>query len=51
VNGDLDALNLAPGPCILDRAVGLWQGWPVSYAETFDIRCQRLRETGPFFAF
>ncbi|RKN37816.1 SSI family serine proteinase inhibitor [Micromonospora endolithica] len=57
VDGDLAALAVDPGLCTLEyapvtvRAVGLWRDHPLSYVETFDNRCQLLRETGTLFAF
>ena len=57
VDGDLAALDVAPGPCTLEhapltvRAVGRWQDRPVSYTRTFDNRCALRRGTGALFDF
>ncbi|MDO3704957.1 SSI family serine proteinase inhibitor [Micromonospora sp. C28SCA-DRY-2] len=57
VHGDLGAMTPEPGPCTLEyapvtaRALGFWQGRPVSWAKTFGNRCALLRETGSLFAF
>lgn len=57
VNGDFDALDVDPGPCILIwdpvtvTAKGHWRGTAVDYQETFPNSCVLGRTTGAVFAF
>lgn len=57
VNGDFDALNVDPGPCILIwdpvtvTAKGHWRGNAVAYQKTFPNSCVLSRTTGAVFAF
>ncbi|MFI5492355.1 SSI family serine proteinase inhibitor [Actinoplanes sp. NPDC051859] len=58
VNGRIASLDVDPnGACtreyqpVTASAVGIWEGRPVRYTETFSNRCEMLRETGPLFDF
>ncbi|MEU4623541.1 SSI family serine proteinase inhibitor [Actinoplanes sp. NPDC023801] len=57
VNGDLQEMVYQDGPCTLEylpltaTAVGLWEGRPVLYRNTFSNRCDMLRATGNVFRF